>query len=202
MPHLVEPSSVYQVLRVDAYATPCGANIFLILLHDQVISKKSWNYNLINDRTHWTKCTHIYSLFIIANKNIMWSYFRWNLYVCNNMFMCTFTYWIALLTKPVLDAILVLANAANWKGPKDKGCESWSLMRQSTCSYAQYELDNGSLNPKASLCNNWQLLEHVHSSFIELPAMGQCGSIQIMENNYITSPPVQWFFSNTKHCSF
>jgi hypothetical protein len=40
--------------------------------------------------------------FFITKIVIIWSYFHWNLCVCNNLFMCTFTYWIALLTKPVL----------------------------------------------------------------------------------------------------
>jgi hypothetical protein len=44
-------------------------------------------------------------LFII-NAIVIWSYFHCNLCVCNNLFMCTFTYWIALLTKPMFSANL------------------------------------------------------------------------------------------------
>ena len=32
----------------------------------------------------------------------IWSYIHWNLCICNNLFMCTSTYWIAFLTKPLL----------------------------------------------------------------------------------------------------
>ena len=101
MPHFVEPSLVYQVLRVVAYATPCGAYIFLILLYDK--------YFYINHQTIiWLMYIElnvpilIICLFL-ANTNIIWWYFHWNLYICNNLFMCTFTYWIALLTKPVFE---------------------------------------------------------------------------------------------------
>ena len=44
-------------------------------------------------------------LLFITNTIIKWSYFHWNLCVYNNLNLCTFTYWIALLTKPVFFAI-------------------------------------------------------------------------------------------------
>ena len=38
-----------------------------------------------------------------SNTVMIWSYFHCNPWIWNNLFIYTFTYWIALLTKPVLE---------------------------------------------------------------------------------------------------
>ena len=57
---------------------------------------------VISDQAHWIKYTHVYNLFMYNQDIYNMVIFSLNLRFYNNLFMCTFMYWIALLTKIVL----------------------------------------------------------------------------------------------------
>ena len=130
MPHLVE-------------------HIFLVLLYDKSFYR---NHQIII----WLMTKHIelnVPIFIIclnlANTNIIWWHFHWNLYICNNLFMYTFTYWIALLTKPVLTSI-------------------WTslLVQVSWPTYWMWELSDNNLSPTEHCCGSEYCYDQSSIEFI------------------------------------
>ena len=110
----------------------------------------------------------------ITNTIIIWSYFHWNLCVCNNLFMCTFTYWIALLTKPMLETNFLNLHARVWL-PNING-QLWKYVGDSGLNCPWYR--------------EW------YESF-KFNRMHPPGSHMILRINKVTTNPYEYVDSNT-----
>ena len=102
---------------------------------------------------------------------IIWSYLHWNLCVYNNLLMCTFTYWIALLTKLVFQPIKLKCRTSHFNAlpfgttiqklhNRTNQCKSSrTFYTLATFAWDSIVCDTTPTNRQYSKCNPCQKLE-------------------------------------------